>query len=115
MSDLKEAILKPRPRRVQKVHVPEWDVDVYVHAMTSAEKEAWEDTITDKKGRVRKKNLRADLAVEVMRDANGDRIFERDDVDDLAEQPASALSRIYDVAMKLNGVTEEDVEDIEEN
>ncbi|MEM8873670.1 MAG: hypothetical protein AAGD32_05360 [Planctomycetota bacterium] len=112
---LKDTILQTRPRKAQKLHVPEWDVDVYVHAMTSAEKEAWEDSITDRKGRVRKKNLRADLAVEVLRDADGNRIFDRDDVELLAEQPASALSRVYDLAMKLNGVTADDVDELEEN
>ena len=59
--------------------------------------------------------MRAIVATYCCVDENGERIFEYEDADWLASKSAAALSRIYDAYNELNGIGEDDQEELEKN
>jgi len=48
-------------------------------------------------------------------DENGKRLFRYADVEALGQKSAAALDRIFDVAMSLSGMRDEEVEELIEN
>ena len=59
-------------------------------------------------------NIRAKLASWCCVDAQGGRLFTESDVQALGGKSAAALGRIFDVATRLSGITEEDVDEMAE-
>jgi len=105
------AILAPRELARERVDVPEWGGHVFVRVLTAAERDAleliWEST--------KRRNLRARLAVSTVCDEHGADIFHVDDVEQLGRQASTALVRIADTALRVNGFTKADVEQLEKN
>lgn len=104
------------------VAVPEWGGDVYVRTLTGTERDAFEAaslrvTGTGKKRKTEANtvNFRSRLAVLVCSDEQGQRIFKDEDAGVLGRKSAAALDRIADVALRLNHMTEDAVEDAEGN
>ena len=97
------------------VNVPEWGGTVRVKTMTALEKDKWEiSCLTDDK----KSNLeamRAKLAAHTIVDESGQRLFTEFDVEKLAAKSAKAIERIYNIAQKLNGISDKDLKDMEKN
>ena len=115
---LREAILAPRALKRETVHVPEWDVDVVVQELTAAERDAFEASCLTRKGKKMEPNtanLRAKLIVQTLRKEDGTRIFGDGDVDEVGKLSAAAVNRLFEVASRLSGLTEEDVEELEKN
>ena len=109
-----ETILAAADLPREMVTVPEWGGMVYVRTMTGGERDAWELSLTDGEKR-NLSNVRARLAVLVMVDEFGARLFRDDQADALGEKSAAALDRIFDVAIRLNKLSQQDVEDLEKN
>ena len=81
--------------------------------MTGTERDAFEETIF--KGGGSNIGTRARLAALTIIDEKGQRLFTDEDVQVLGEKSASALDRVYTVAIRLNGFTDQDVKDLEKN
>lgn len=99
----------------ETVHIPELGGDVIVRGMTGAERDAFEVSLVEGKGRHRAanlKNLRAKLIVFCCVNEQGERIFTNADADQLGNVRADIVSRIYNVAQRLSGVSEEDAEEL---
>lgn len=115
----REAVLNCQDRVTEVVKVPEWGGEINVRSLNGAERDAFEGSriAVDKKGtiQVRVENIRARLVALAACDDNGARIFTDEDVKALGFKNASALSRVYDVAARLSGITKEDIEDIAKN
>ena len=111
----KAAIQKAKPVRTKKVKVPEWGGEVYVLAMSGTERDAYEAEYMAMPEKARAVNMRARMAARVIVNDKGDRLFTDDDINWLGDQPASALERIFIVAMKLAGMTKDDAEELEKN
>ena len=60
-------------------------------------------------------NVRARLVALSVVDADGARIFDERDIGALGEKSAQALERVFQVAMRLSGLTPTDVKDLTEN
>ena len=99
----------------ETVPVPEWGVDVVVRTMTGGERDAFESEISKAGGFVGMDNVRARLIVRTAVDESGARLFTDDDVVALSGKSAAALSRLFDVAARLNGLTKEDKEELAGN
>lgn len=99
----------------QLVAVPEWGGEVWVRTLTAAERDAWEASIVGDGGARDLGNLRARLAARAMCDESGARLFADADAEALGCKSAVALGRVYDVAARLSGVREDDVERLEKN
>jgi len=114
MSLTKDDILRADDLPREEVDVPEWGGAVFVRTMAGVERDAFEQSIADESGR-NLTNLRARLAVLTVVDADGARIFADADADALGKKSAAGLSRIFDVAQRLNALTNSDVEELEKN
>jgi hypothetical protein len=101
----------------ETVKVPELGGDVIVRGMSGSERDAFEASLIEGKGRkrdVNMKNLRAKLVAYCCVDEQGARIFNDSDAAALGEVRADVLNRIYTVAQRLSGISEEDAEELGE-
>lgn len=118
MSDtknLRDLILAASDRQKEKAEVPEWGITVFITTMSGTERDAFEAeivTLRGKKTDLNLKNIRAKLLVRTMVDESGQRIFSDADAGELGKKSASVLSRLYEIAQKINGLREEDVEEL---
>ena len=118
MSLTREQILKASDIAIEKVSVPEWGGDVYVKGMTAKERDSFESSIIIKAGkhqRVNMNNIRAKLVARSICDKDGELMFTEKDVSVLADKSASAMQKVFAVAQRLSGITEEDTEDLLKN
>lgn len=112
------AILGAADVRREEVSVPEWNGVVLVQGMTGAQRDEFEEACLQGKGQNRQvnlRNLRAKLVVRSVVDGAGNRIFSDDDAAKLGNKSAAALSRVFEVAQRLSGITKEDVEELAKN
>jgi hypothetical protein len=105
-------------RDFEDVPVPEWGGEVRLRSISGAQRDRYEASIIQQNGENRKVNLinaRAKLIVLCATDENGRPLFSSEDVSDLGRKNAKAISRLFDAARKLAGMSEEDVEKLSEN
>ena len=79
----REAILQAQDLPTEQVHVPEWGGDVLVRALTGAERDRFEQSIVEQRGkstRMNLQNIRAKLVALTVVDEQGNRIFKDEDV-----------------------------------
>lgn len=114
----KAQILKADDLPTEVVPVPEWGGEVTVRTLSAYEKDEWEESLTESKGRKIKLdmgNLRAKLCALCIIDGKGARLFSDKDIESLGKKSAKVVSRIYDVAAKLNGIGEQDAAELIKN
>lgn len=114
----RDAILGARDLPTEDVEVPEWGGTVRVRGLTGTERDAFEQSIARRKGKnveLNLRNVRAKLVALSVVDEQGNRIFSEADVDALGQKSAAALDRIFRVAQRLSGLTDEDVEELTGN
>jgi hypothetical protein len=112
------AILGNTNLRSERVEVPEWGGAVNVRELTGSERDTFEASIVDlQTGAVsdNAENVRAKLVARTVIDDAGERLFTSDDVVELGKLSAAGLSRVYNVAARLSGITAEDLEELEGN
>ena len=110
-------ILKADDLIRELVAVPEWGGDVFVRAMSGAERDAFEASIVVTRGKdtsMNMSNIRAKLAVLTICDEIGRQLFEDEDIQALGQKSAAALQRVFEVAQKLSGIGEEAVKELTE-
>lgn len=86
--------------------------------MSARERDAFEAGSVDtsgKKMRMKLENLRARLVAACAVDEQGQLLFYPSDVELLGDLSAAALSRLFDAARELNGMSESDVEELAGN
>lgn len=123
INELRNQILTAADIKVEKVHVPEWGLSVYVKQMNGKERSDFEanSILKDAKGNMTGNtdvsNFRARLFVNtVCGDPEGKTLlFSEADVPAISAKSAKALDRISKVAMRLNGISKEDEETIAKN
>ncbi len=119
MSLSKDQILGADDLPREEVRVPEWGGSVWVRSMTGMERDAFESSMLEEKdGKSRAtnmRNIRARMAVLCCVDENGDRLFSHSDEKAVGGKSAAALERIFTVAQRLNGLTNDDVEELAGN
>ena len=114
----KDQILKADDMVTQAVEVPEWGGVVTVAGMTGTERDAFEQSIVDTRGKSTKTNLaniRARLCAMTMVDDKGERLFADSEIKALGKKSAKALDRVFAVAQELNGMSPGDVEELAKN
>ncbi|MBX7264921.1 hypothetical protein KIF24_01870 [Micromonospora sp. Llam7] len=102
----------------EDVEVPEWGGTVRVKGMTGAERDKFEAASIKGKGKnrdVNLANLRARLVAASVVDEDGQPLFKPYDVENLGRKSAAALGRVYDVAQRLAGLSDEDVDELTED
>lgn len=109
----REQILAADDSTIETVSVPEWGGEVGVKTLTGFEKDLWESGRQTKDGNFNLENIRASLVAVAACDSNGQRLFSLNDVVDLGKKSARALDRVFQAAKKLNGVSDEELDEIE--
>lgn len=115
----KAQILAANDLPAETVAVPEWGGDVYVEGLTGAERDSLEADIATRKGanvNINLVNFRAKLAARCMKDPDTHmRLFSDADVLELGHKSAVALARVFDVAQRLSGFSNTDVDELAGN
>lgn len=114
---------KPDDLKAVRVEVPEWGPGafVFVRTMTSGERDAFEIDVEQRKQDGAKqgdpmlflRDMRARTVVLCACDEEGERIFEPSDAPELTKRSAAVVSRLFDVACKLNGITKADADELQ--
>lgn len=105
----------------EPVAVPEWGGTVLVQGMDGTARDRFEAAMVNEKmsGVSKDKaldNYRARLAAACLVDENGKRLFQGDAVvKRLGTKSAQALTRVVEVASRLSGLTDADVEELTGN
>lgn len=114
----KEQILGVVDLAFEDVEVPEWGGTVRVGMLMGAERDAFEQGVVERHGKKTQLNLtniRARLVALCVVDEEGQRVFGEADVKALGRKSALALNRVFEVAQRINGLTEEDMEELAGN
>jgi len=111
----KEQILAASDIKTKTVKVPEWGGEVSIKTMSGAERDGFEAAMFGEGGKRKATNFRASLVARCLVDESGALMFSEKDVAALGEKSAKALDRVFSVAQKLNGISAEDVAEMEKN
>jgi hypothetical protein len=109
----REDILGVTDMRYENVHVPEWGGAVRVRGLRAAERDEYEASMVQQRGKdvnVNIKNIRARLVTLTCVNDKGERLFTEADVALLGQKSAAALERVYEVAARLSTIDESAVE-----
>lgn len=92
-----------------------WDAvgTVWVSVMECGDRDSWECGVAEIVGS--KRNIRAFLLVRCITDEKGSRLFTDEDVSALSSKNWKCLDKLYDVAVRLNKLTDHDLETIAKN
>ncbi|HUU97758.1 MAG TPA: hypothetical protein VM487_18640 [Phycisphaerae bacterium] len=113
----RDQILQTQDLPVEVVPVPEWGGEVRVRTLTGAERDEWEVECTRRRAgdRVDIRGVMARLVVRSAMDEEGRPLFTVADVDALNRKSARAIGRLFKVAQRLSGLTDEDVQVVAKN
>jgi hypothetical protein len=118
----REQILQAEDLPSEVVEIPEWNGSVIVRGLTGSGRGKFQNSILSQNGNANSKNVMVDMKEAEMRlvaycvvDENGKRLFTEKDIAELGKKAGSAINRISDVAMRLSGFTQEDLQELTEN
>ena len=104
----RDQILSASDIEYKEIDVPEWGGTVRIASMNGADREVFETVWINQAGE-ETTQIRATLVALSIVDENGDRLFSPEDIEALGKKSCKALSRVFEVAQKLNGIGEDDV------
>lgn len=114
MTDLTaDAIFAANDMHLVPVNVKEWNGTVHIRVMSVGEMEAYQREFAEKRESM--DNWRAKLLVRCLCDKDGKPLFTAEQVEKLGTKSVKVMSRLFDLAMKHNAVTEKDVEELAKN
>lgn len=110
MSLTKEAILACDDLPVEDVKVPEWSTTVRVRGLNCAQRDEYVSLLSKaRQGEVWNiRGLKPKLVQLCTLNGDGSLLFAPEDTDAIGKKSAGAIDRIWDVAMRLSGLTAED-------
>jgi hypothetical protein len=114
----KAEILTKQDLKTEDVFIPEWDAWITVRSMSASQRDKFEAGTIERNGkevRTNLENIRARLCVLCMVGEDGEQLFDEADDHALGLKSAAALQRVFEVAQRLNGMREEDVNELAAN
>lgn len=115
----RDEILNMSDQVVEEVYVSAWNGYVYVKSLTGSERDQFEKSIIEWKGKGRntkaemKDNIRAKLvALTVVDPETKKPIFTAGDIQALGNKNASALDTIFSKAQELSKLSDDDIEEL---
>jgi hypothetical protein len=108
---LKEQIKSASHRKPLKVHVKEWNLDVFVRVLSVGERDEWELCWIDirNKGLASFPDFRAFYLVRTLCDEHGVRIWQNNELAEVSALDGGVMGELFDVAQKHNKLSEADV------
>lgn len=113
-----DQILAADDMPTEDVEVPEWKGTVRIRMLSGAERDRFEASIAQQKGKSTKanlENLRARLVAKCAIGEDGKRLFSDSQAVALGQKSAAALDRVFEAARKLNRMTDDDVAELTED
>ena len=114
----RDTILAAKDINVERVDVPEWDGFVHVRTLTGEERDSFEQRAVNARhgDRIDLRGLKAHLVALALCDKDGNRIIETpEQVKQLGQKSAAALDRLFTVAQRMAGLSDEDVQELSDN
>lgn len=115
----KDQILNANDVEERIVDVTEWGGKVLVRGLTGVQRDAFEKSCIEGKGKNREVNVinaRAKLvAMAIVDPKTKEPMFTQKDVEALGKKSAKAINRVYEVATELSGIGEEEIEELTKN
>ena len=116
-------IVASQDKEYQDVDVPEWGGTVRIATMSGEDRDRWELSMMqadDSSERGFKLNFdaysRVRLVAMCLVDDNFNRIFvTKEQIERLSQKSGKVMDLLYDVAQRVNGITESDIDDLEKN
>lgn len=110
-----EQILAADDRPIETVAVPEWGGDVRVRGVNGRGRDEYFASMTVQRGTQRvmdTENATAKLVARCIVGEEGEPMFTQSDVHALGEKSGVALDRVFTVAQRLSGLSEQDMEEL---
>lgn len=112
----RDAILAAEDITTEDVDVPEWGGFVTVKGLTGRERDQWEAGMWrnagTKKAKMTLDDTRASLVQKTIVDEHGHLLFSLADIERLTQKSSAPLQRIFLVAQRLSGISDDDIEEI---
>lgn len=102
----------------EKFTVAAWECEVWVVGLSGGERDAFEASRLEGKGKRQKTslvNFRGALLSRVLHDESGNRIFDDADAEWIGQQPVLVIEDLFEAAMRLSAFRQADVEELEKN
>jgi hypothetical protein len=115
---LREIIMTTNDIRTDLVVVKEWgNKSFLIRTMNGEERSRFFDLCTDKKGNLDSEKLFIYIIIFTVTDPDnpGELVFLPEDYEKLRKKSGTALDKLSRVAMRLNGLTRDDIKDAEKN
>jgi hypothetical protein len=110
----REQILQARDMKLEAVEVPEWGGTLYVRTMKARDRDAFEASrvrlSAENKPEIVSINTRARLLSMTVCDDKGVLLFLEEDIELLGEKNAGAMDQVYEVALRINAMRNQDLE-----
>lgn len=110
----KEAILSADDRKFEDVPTPEWGGTVRVGTISAIEQDRWVAE-NQKNGKVSDLTFRVQYVSLCCIDENWNRLFTTEDLAALGNKSTHAIQRLFEVASRLNGLSEQAAGELEKN
>lgn len=114
----KKDIIAVSDIKKEEVEVPEWGGSVMVYGLTGKQRGELEASVMEMNGQTQVmhlQNLKVMMCSLTLRDENGKRMFDTDEIGELGAKSAQALERIFEVAQRLSGMAPAEMENIAKN
>ena len=116
-------IVASQDKEYEDVDVPEWGGTVRIATMSGEDRDRWELSMMqadDSSERGFKLNFdaysRVRLVALCLVDNDFNRIFvTKEQIEKLSQKSGKVMDLLYDVAQRVNGITDEDIDDLEKN
>lgn len=114
--DLRKVILEAKDRRAEALEVKEWGVTVYMTELSALALDSWQEEVSRRKKDGDGMMLdSASLVARCMCDKDGNRIIGDDDLTEFSKKSGKVIKRLFDVALRVNGIGEDTVDELAKN
>lgn len=110
----RDQILEASDTKVEEVDVPDWGGSVCLKVMTVGERDAYENDWVKSK-MTGMDNFRTRFLARCLCDKQGNRLFTDKDIELLNKKSAAVMGPLWDKAMSLNKLKDEDVQELAGN
>ena len=111
----KNEILSCDDKRTKKLHVKQWDGDVIVAELTAFDRDTFEQTSLALKAGGKAENISSRLVSLCLVDEAGKRLFSDEDIKALGQRSGSAMNQVLETVLKLNNLTDDDIDELAKN
>ena len=103
----RDQIIGADDKVIERIEVPEWNGTIYLRVLSAHERDLFDASTRDSSGNFNRIDQAPKMLVRMICDSEGRLLLAQDDVDVLASKSSRALERLFDVALRINGYTEQ--------